>query len=141
MARSDCAAIPRQDIVERVTRALGHPIRVAFLETLAMDGVASANTFSQKTGYGLSDSAYHVRVLFNECQLIELARTRPARGAIEKFFRIAPVSLESADWDRLPPTCSTGSRGRGCWPSPTPRSPPSPPARSPATRTASSQAG
>lgn len=94
--------IPRHEIVTRVTRALGHPIRVSFLESLAMTGTASAKSFSQLSDFTLSDVAYHVRILHLECEVLELVRTQPARGAIEKFFRMAPVPLGTSDWSRLP---------------------------------------
>lgn len=54
-----------------------------------MAGEASATTLSRQFGdVTVADLSYHLTVLFEDCGLIEQVRLRPARGAVEYFYRL-----------------------------------------------------
>jgi DNA-binding transcriptional ArsR family regulator len=76
----------------RISRALGHPIRVEALRCLIKDDTVSANRIAKQIGENTGTVAYHVRVLYEECQILELADVQPVRGALEHFFRLAPIA-------------------------------------------------
>ena len=83
--------------LDRVLRALNHPIRRRILRAL-VDGTGSATTISQKTGMDLSLVSYHLsQVLAKECDIVELVDTVPRRGAVEKFYRLKFHALSGAD--------------------------------------------
>lgn len=83
--------------LDRVLRALNHPIRRRVLRAL-VDGTGSATTISQKTGMDLSLVSYHLsQVLAKECDMVELVDTVPRRGAVEKFYRLKFHALSDAD--------------------------------------------
>jgi DNA-binding transcriptional ArsR family regulator len=83
--------------LDRVLRALNHPIRRRVLRAL-VDGTGSATTISQKTGMDLSLVSYHLsQVLAKECDMVELVDTVPRRGAVEKFYRLKFHALSGAD--------------------------------------------
>ena len=89
--------IPTDDVPRRLSRALGHPIRVEALSCLIKEDTTSANRIAKQIGQNTGTVAYHVRVLFEECQVIELADVQPVRGALEHFFRLAPIAIDSAN--------------------------------------------
>jgi DNA-binding transcriptional ArsR family regulator len=78
----------------RISRALGHPIRVEALRCLVKEDTLSANRIAKQIGENTGTVAYHVRVLYEECQVLELANVQPVRGALEHFFRLAPISRD-----------------------------------------------
>lgn len=91
------AATPAGAPLDRVLRALNHPIRRRILRAL-VDGTGSATTISQKTGIELSLVSYHLsQVLAKECDIVELVETVPKRGALEKFYRLKFHALSDAD--------------------------------------------
>src|SRR4051812_13070438 len=74
---------------EHLARATAHPLRVAILEILGIDGgrVLSPSDLSQELQIPLSNTNYHVTELA-KAALIELVRTRQVRGATEHFYRL-----------------------------------------------------
>lgn len=74
---------------EHLARATAHPLRVAVLEILGIDGgrVLSPSDLSQELQIPLSNTNYHVTELA-KAGLIELTRTRQVRGATEHFYRL-----------------------------------------------------
>jgi DNA-binding transcriptional ArsR family regulator len=89
--------LPGSAPLDRVLRALNHPIRRRILRAL-VDGSGSATTIAQKTGMELSMVSYHLsQVLAKECDIVELADTVPRRGAVEKFYRLKFHALSGAD--------------------------------------------
>jgi DNA-binding transcriptional ArsR family regulator len=98
-ATKDAAAehAPTAAPLDRVLRALNHPVRRRILRAL-VDGTGSATTISQKTGMELSVVSYHLsQVLAKECDIVELVDTVPRRGAVEKFYRLKFHALSGAD--------------------------------------------
>jgi len=79
-----------QIIDQRLVRAVSHPLRVEILEALAGDEELSPTQIAKQLDKKLGNVSYHVNVL-RECQVIELVRTRPRRGALEHFFQPAPA--------------------------------------------------
>lgn len=76
--------------VSRLAVAIGHPLRLRILSALVA-GEGSAAALSRQFGdVHLSDVAYHLRVLAEDCDLIEVVRSRPVRGAMESFYRLKP---------------------------------------------------
>jgi len=92
-----------QDLV----KALAHPVRVQILEAL-QSRVASPTEISKGMEESLGVISYHANTLV-ECGCIELVHTRPRRGALEHFYRIAPRSfIGHQDWRRAPQTVLAG---------------------------------
>lgn len=75
---------------QRLTKALGHPLRERILQSLS-GAVASPAELSRALDEPLGNVAYHVKVLL-ECEAIELVRTAPVRGAVEHFYTAAARS-------------------------------------------------
>lgn len=74
--------------LDRVLRALNHPIRRRILRVL-VDGTGSASTISKELKMNLGVVSYHLnQVLAKECDVVELVESLPRRGAIEKFYRL-----------------------------------------------------
>jgi DNA-binding transcriptional ArsR family regulator len=91
------AKMPGKAPLDRVLRALNHPVRRRILRAL-VDGTGSATTISQKTGMELSMVSYHLsQVLAKECDIVELVDSVPRRGAVEKFYRLKFHALSEAD--------------------------------------------
>lgn len=82
---------------EALARANTHPLRVAIMEVLAMDGgrTLSPTDLSIELQTRLPTANYHVGELF-KAGLLELVRTRQVRGAIEHFYRL-PRKPKAAD--------------------------------------------
>jgi DNA-binding transcriptional ArsR family regulator len=74
---------------EHLARATAHPLRVAVLEILGIDGgrTLSPSDLSQELQIPLSNTNYHVTELA-KAGLIQLVRTRQVRGATEHFYRL-----------------------------------------------------
>ena len=86
----------------QMVTALGHPLRVEILRLLE-EGPNSPNRMSNRLGKELSNVSYHTRVLLKECDCIEIVETRPARGALEHFYRLKPQGVVgSALWKEVP---------------------------------------
>jgi DNA-binding transcriptional ArsR family regulator len=94
--------------VDRLAIAIGHPLRLRILSAL-VGGEGSAATLSRQfRDVHLGDVAYHLRVLADDCELIELVRSRPVRGAMESFYRLkAGVDLAGV---KLPQPITQGLR-------------------------------
>jgi DNA-binding transcriptional ArsR family regulator len=68
--------------------ALSHPLRRRILRELAATGTTSPRQLSEALGQPLSNVSYHVRVLADRGAMT-LVETKPARGSIEHFYRVA----------------------------------------------------
>jgi DNA-binding transcriptional ArsR family regulator len=81
---------------ERLARATAHPLRVAILEILGIDGgrTLSPSDLCRELQIPLSNTNYHVTELA-KASLIELVRERQVRGATEHFYRL-PVGPTGA---------------------------------------------
>ncbi|HEU5064066.1 MAG TPA: winged helix-turn-helix domain-containing protein [Solirubrobacterales bacterium] len=83
--------------LDRVLRALNHPVRRRIMRAL-VDGEASASALSRQLGIDLGVISYHLnQVLARECDVVELTRTVPRRGALEKFYRLRFQALTEGD--------------------------------------------
>ncbi|HEU5063941.1 MAG TPA: winged helix-turn-helix domain-containing protein [Solirubrobacterales bacterium] len=83
--------------LDRVLRALNHPIRRRILRAL-VDGEASASRLSRQLQVNLGVVSYHLNhVLSRECEVVELTKTVPRRGALEKFYRLRLQALTEGD--------------------------------------------
>jgi DNA-binding transcriptional ArsR family regulator len=79
---------------ERFARALEHPLRRRILRSAAeRDEAQSPSQTSSLYDIHISNVSYHYRVLV-EADLLELAYTRPVRGAAEHFYRPVPAALD-----------------------------------------------
>lgn len=78
--------VSKQPSAERPFVALRHPTRRAILTTALEADVVSPKELGQRIGVPVSTTAYHVRVLA-EAEILQLVRTRPARGSTEHFYR------------------------------------------------------
>jgi DNA-binding transcriptional ArsR family regulator len=81
---------------------LSHPLRPRILSLLAARGEASPNELASELGVPLGTLSYHIRLL-RDLGWIELAHTKPRRGAVEHFYRPVVRSLiDDLQWERLP---------------------------------------
>jgi DNA-binding transcriptional ArsR family regulator len=72
---------------ERFAVAMVHPVPVAIVRMLALEGVLSPNEIATRLQMSIGRVSYHVRLLADREQ-ITLERTEPRRGAIEHFYRL-----------------------------------------------------
>lgn len=85
----------------RFVKALDHVLRQHIL-LAAVQGEVSPNKLSRALDEGLSQVAYHVKVLSNDCGIIEETRREPRRGVIEHFYRAnAKTLLPAKTWRRV----------------------------------------
>lgn len=91
-----------QDIDDpRLVKALAHPMRMQILGILER-GSASPKEMSGQLGVPIENLSYHVRTL-RDFGFIELERTRPVRGTIERYYRaVARPHITAQAWERLP---------------------------------------
>lgn len=76
--------------LDRILKALNHPIRRRILRTLA-DQPGSASSLAEEFGLELSSISYHLnRVLAEGCNAVELVKMIPRRGSVEKIYRLNP---------------------------------------------------
>jgi DNA-binding transcriptional ArsR family regulator len=87
----------KQSINQSLVKAVSHPLRVEILEAFADQGELSPAQIAKSLDQRLGNVSYHVNVL-KECEVIELVRTRPRRGALEHFFRPAPKTQSFIDF-------------------------------------------
>lgn len=74
--------------------ALGHAVRRQILrEMLGAKEEISPGELAARLSQQLSAVSYHVRVL-DECDAIELVRTKQIRGSTQHFYRV----IVKADW-------------------------------------------
>lgn len=89
------------EVDQQLVRALAHPLRVQVLGVLER-GPNSPKRISAEIDVPLGNVSYHVNVL-QECGCIELVDKRPARGAVEHFYRAKPDSgIGSRAWRAVP---------------------------------------
>jgi DNA-binding transcriptional ArsR family regulator len=87
---------------QNLAKALTHPLRGEILQKLE-GGPSSPKRISDALGEPLPNVAYHIRVLV-DLGLLEPTKIRPARGAVEHFYRLVPnTGFGSQNWRRLPP--------------------------------------
>jgi DNA-binding transcriptional ArsR family regulator len=85
----------------QLVRALDHILRQHML-LAAVQGEVSPKRLSKALGEGLSQVSYHMKVLRDDCELIERTRTVPRRGAVENYYRATEKTLLPAKtWRRL----------------------------------------
>lgn len=69
---------------------LRHPLRIRLMAALATTGPGSATFFSSQFGdASVGDCHYHLTTL-RKAGAVELARSRPVRGATERVYRLTP---------------------------------------------------
>src|SRR3954463_8541673 len=85
----------RLDEVAVAFRALGHPTRLRILAALNGEGAMSPSQLTRRiaTSAGLANVAYHTRELA-ALGLLTPAGSRPARGALEHFYRLSANGRE-----------------------------------------------
>jgi len=86
----------------RFIKALDHVLRQHIL-LAAVQGEVSPNELSKALDEGLSQIAYHVKVLRDDCDgMIEETRREPRRGAVEHYYRATAKTLLPAKvWRRM----------------------------------------
>lgn len=85
----------------RLIKGLAHPLRQHIL-LATMAGEVSPSELAKAFDQGLSQVSYHVKVLRDECGLIEEVRTEPRRGAVEHYYRATKATLLPASaWKEL----------------------------------------
>jgi hypothetical protein len=96
-----CTHLPTL-IDPRFVKALDSVLRQHIL-LAAVQGEVSPSGLSKALDEGLSQVAYHVKVLREDCDgIIELVRTEPRRGAVEHYYRASAKTLFPAmAWRRL----------------------------------------
>jgi DNA-binding transcriptional ArsR family regulator len=70
-----------------VAKALSHPLRIAFLRALRVEGTLSPSTYSRASGIALGNVAYHVGAL-RDAAVLEVAGTVKRRGALEHYYAL-----------------------------------------------------
>lgn len=88
---------PNLEAVAGGCNALGHPLRLRLLYAMRSRGESSPVELAAEVIRGegsVSTVAYHVRRLL-DAGLIELAGTRPVRGALEHRYRLTG---QGSDW-------------------------------------------
>jgi DNA-binding transcriptional ArsR family regulator len=68
--------------------ALRHPLRRQILREMAGREAVSPRELGTTLGHPLSNVSYHVRVLA-DCAAIVLVKTKPVRGSMQHFYRVA----------------------------------------------------
>lgn len=88
--------VDRATALDRVLRALNHPIRRRILRELG-PRPASASALARRLGEDVSLISYHLnQVLANECEIVKLIETVARRGTLEKIYALNPEI-----WDAL----------------------------------------
>ncbi len=99
------------ELVDRVLRALNHPVRRRILQELS-EGPASASTLAKRFDAELGMVSYHLnQVLAKECGVVELVDTIARRGALEKIY-----GLNTRVWEQLAHSPEPGAEGYGLFP-------------------------
>jgi DNA-binding transcriptional ArsR family regulator len=85
----------------RVVKGLAHPLRIHILRVL-QDRVASPSEIAEGIDAPLGNVSYHVRFLAR-VGLIELAGTKPRRGAVEHYYRaVGRPQISDKAWGQVP---------------------------------------
>jgi DNA-binding transcriptional ArsR family regulator len=93
--------------------ALAHPTRLQILEELRDGGALSPRQLTDRLTppVGLANLAHHTRELHAR-GLLKPAGTRPARGAVEHFYRLSPQGHELVAFvDRVAAQATGGRKG------------------------------
>ncbi len=107
MSSGKLDTIPVGSPLDRVLRALNHPLRRRILRELGSEP-ASASTLAKTFDEELGAVSYHLnQVLARECGVIELVETVARRGALEKIY-----GLNQAIWAEVSAVPELG--GGGC---------------------------
>jgi DNA-binding transcriptional ArsR family regulator len=86
---------PTETIDQTLAAVVAHPVRARALGVLA-ERTASPAELAIALGVEVNKANYHVKKL-EEMKLIELVGTRPARGALEHFYRAIVRPLVTED--------------------------------------------
>jgi DNA-binding transcriptional ArsR family regulator len=78
---------------------MGHPLRREILSALVV-GEGSATTLARQFNELVPNVSYHLRVLAEDCDLVEFVRAIRVRGTEEKFFRLKPISFSEVEFPR-----------------------------------------
>jgi DNA-binding transcriptional ArsR family regulator len=89
--------------------ALRHPLRRRILREMAGGGAVSPRELANQLEKPLSNVSYHVRVLA-DCAAVTLVETKPVRGSMQHFYRLA---VEAAWARQVLGLGETGSGGAG----------------------------
>ena len=85
----------------RLVKGLAHPLRISILRVLE-GRTASPSEIAEEIDAPLGNVSYHVRFLAR-LGLVELAGTRPRRGAVEHYYRaVARMQVSQEAWERVP---------------------------------------
>jgi DNA-binding transcriptional ArsR family regulator len=91
---------------EQLLKALGHPLRRRILRTIDQETMSPA-LLATDLRVPLSSVSYHVRVLADN-DTLELVETRPVRGTLEHFYKLA----FDVDWARAALEAGPGEDGQ-----------------------------
>src|SRR4051812_49558900 len=109
MAEKEDTATVAGELAEALLKAISHPLRHRLLGLLD-DRTASPNELARELGLPLGRVSYHIRLLA-DLGGIELVRTEPRRGALERFYPAVTRGWFSAEaWQPLPPAAPRGIR-------------------------------
>lgn len=76
-------------ISQRLVKAVAHPLRVKALAELTARGPLSPNLLKDLLDAPLGVTSYHVtKVLYEQCELLDLHHTEQRRGAVEHFYEL-----------------------------------------------------
>jgi DNA-binding transcriptional ArsR family regulator len=85
----------------RLVKGMAHPLRIHILNAL-QDRVASPSEIAEELEAPLGNVSYHVRFLAR-VGLIELAGTKPRRGAVEHYYRaVGRPQISRKAWKQVP---------------------------------------
>jgi len=85
----------------RLVKGLAHPLRIAILRVLE-ERTASPSEIAEEIDAPLGNVSYHVRFLAR-LGLVELAGTRPRRGAVEHYYRaVTRMHVSQEAWAQVP---------------------------------------
>lgn len=85
----------------RLVKGLAHPLRITILRVLE-ERTASPSEIADEIDAPLGNVSYHVRFLAR-LGLVELAGTRPRRGAVEHYYRaVTRMQVSQEAWAQVP---------------------------------------
>jgi DNA-binding transcriptional ArsR family regulator len=85
----------------KLTRALGHPLRISYLKALTKQPVLSPSEYAREAGVPLGNVSYHVGAL-RKAGVVEIAARVPRRGAMEHCYSLTgPLADEALAVIRL----------------------------------------
>lgn len=94
---------PRNARLSNRVVALSHPLRAEILRKLVERGLASPKELARELDADLGNVAYHTQRLV-KLKCAELVETRPARGALEHFYRATELHvIDEVEWSEIDP--------------------------------------